>query len=46
VLVTRFEARSATIDSFIFFPDRRVGPPPAGVEERWIVTEDGQQLHA
>jgi fermentation-respiration switch protein FrsA (DUF1100 family) len=34
------------IDSFIFFPDRRVGPPPAGVEERWIVTEDGRRLHA
>jgi fermentation-respiration switch protein FrsA (DUF1100 family) len=34
------------IDSFVFFPDRRVGPPPAGVEERWIATEDGRRLHA
>jgi hypothetical protein len=34
------------IDSFVFFPDRRVGAPPAGVEERWILTEDGQRLHA
>jgi fermentation-respiration switch protein FrsA (DUF1100 family) len=34
------------IDRFIFFPDRRVGPPPRGVEERWIVTGDGVRLHA
>ena len=34
------------IDHFVFFPDRRVGLPPAGVEERWVVTEDGQRLHA
>jgi hypothetical protein len=34
------------IDRFVFFPDRRVGPPPAGVEERWIVTPDGLRLHA
>ena len=34
------------IDSFTFFPDRTVGPPPAGVEERWITTEDGERLHA
>lgn len=34
------------IDHFVFFPDRRVGPPPAGVEERWIATEDGLRLHA
>jgi fermentation-respiration switch protein FrsA (DUF1100 family) len=34
------------IDHFIFFPDRRVGPPPSGVEERWIDTEDGRRLHA
>ncbi|MEX2220190.1 MAG: alpha/beta hydrolase [Candidatus Rokuibacteriota bacterium] len=34
------------IDHFVFFPDRRVGPPPAGVEERWIATEDGRRLHA
>jgi fermentation-respiration switch protein FrsA (DUF1100 family) len=34
------------IDRFVFFPDRRVGPPPPGVEERWIVTPDGLRLHA
>ena len=34
------------IDHFVFFPDRQVGPPPAGVEERFLVTEDGQRLHA
>jgi len=34
------------IDQFVFFPDRQVGTPPAGVEERWIVTEDGRRLHA
>ncbi len=37
---------SMWIDQFIFFPDRRVGPPPTGVEERWIATQDGQRLHA
>jgi fermentation-respiration switch protein FrsA (DUF1100 family) len=34
------------IDRLIFFPDRRVGPPPTGVEERWITTSDGLHLHA
>lgn len=34
------------IDRFVFFPDRQVGPPPAGVEERWITTQDGLRLHA
>ena len=34
------------LDRFIFFPDRRVGPAPAGVEERWIATPDGLRLHA
>lgn len=34
------------IDRFVFFPDRRVGPPPAGVEERWLDTQDGRRLHA
>jgi len=34
------------IDHFTFFPDRTVGTPPPGVEERWIATEDGQRLHA
>ena len=34
------------IDAYTFFPDRSIGPPPAGVEERWITTEDGQRIHA
>jgi fermentation-respiration switch protein FrsA (DUF1100 family) len=34
------------IDSFTFFPDRAVGSPPPGIEERSITTEDGQRLHA
>jgi fermentation-respiration switch protein FrsA (DUF1100 family) len=39
-------AGCSVIDRFTFFPDRAVGPPPPGVEERWISTEDGQRLHA
>ena len=34
------------IDAYTFFPDRSIGSPPAGVEERWITTEDGQRIHA
>jgi len=34
------------LDDFMFFPDRSVSPPPAGVEERWITTADGVRLHA
>jgi fermentation-respiration switch protein FrsA (DUF1100 family) len=34
------------LDHFIFFPDAFVPDPPAGVEERWITTEDGVRLHA
>src|SRR5438132_11297996 len=37
---------SMLVDRFTFFPHRAVGPPPTGVEERWITTEDGQRLHA
>ena len=39
-------AGCSMIDSYTFFPDRNVGPPPSGAEERWITTEDGQRLHA
>jgi fermentation-respiration switch protein FrsA (DUF1100 family) len=38
--------RTMWIDRFVFFPDRRVGPPPTGVAERWIATPDGLRLHA
>lgn len=34
------------LDSLIFFPDRFVGDPPSGIEERWITTADGLRLHA
>ena len=34
------------IDQFVFFPDRSVGAPAAGIEERWLVAEDGRRLHA
>jgi fermentation-respiration switch protein FrsA (DUF1100 family) len=34
------------IDHFVFFPDRRVGPAPAGAQERWLRTGDGRRLHA
>jgi pimeloyl-ACP methyl ester carboxylesterase len=34
------------LDRLIFFPDRHVPAPPAGVEERWITTADGVRLHA
>ncbi len=34
------------IDAYTFFPERSIGPPPPGVEESWITTEDGQRLHA
>jgi hypothetical protein len=34
------------IDRLIFFPDPFVSDPPAGVEERWITTDDGVRIHA
>lgn len=34
------------VEQFIFFPERFVPEPPAGVEDRWIVAEDGVRLHA
>ncbi len=34
------------IDQLVFFPDRTMPPPPDGIEERWITTEDGVRLHA
>ncbi len=34
------------LDGLIFFPDPEVPAPPPGVEERWIVAEDGVRLHA
>jgi hypothetical protein len=43
---TLFLGCSGMIDRMIFFPDPFVGDPPAGVAERWIMTEDGVRLHA
>jgi hypothetical protein len=34
------------LEWLIFLPDRHVPAPPAGVEERWITTEDGIRIHA
>ena len=34
------------LERLIFFPDRFVGDPPRGVEERSITTEDGIRIHA
>lgn len=34
------------IDRLVFFPDPDVGPPPPGVQERWLTTADGVRLHA
>jgi len=34
------------VEQLVFFPDRVVGAPPPGVEERWITTEDGVRLQA
>ena len=34
------------LDSLIFFPDRYVPDPPAGIEERTITTSDGVRLNA
>lgn len=39
-------ACGSMIDRLIFFPDRRVGNPPPGVDERTIVAQDGTRLHA
>ncbi len=34
------------VENLIFFPDPVVPAAPAGVEERWITSEDGVRLHA
>src|SRR5262245_30683174 len=39
-------ARSAMIDRFVFFPTPLLANPPRGVEERWIRTADGFDIHA
>ena len=39
-------ACSATIDRFVFDPDRSPTAVPSGVEERWITTADDVRLHA
>ena len=39
-------ARSPMIDRFVFFPAPLLADPPPGVEERWIRTADGVDIHA
>jgi fermentation-respiration switch protein FrsA (DUF1100 family) len=39
-------ACGATIDRFVFDPDRSPTAVPSGVEEHWITTADGVRLHA
>ncbi len=34
-----------SVERLIFFPDREVGDPPPGVEEKWMKTADGVALH-
>ena len=34
------------VDRLVFFPDRAMPDTPAGVEDRWITTEDGIRIHA
>jgi fermentation-respiration switch protein FrsA (DUF1100 family) len=34
------------VEQLVFFPDRFVGAPPPGIEERWIAADDGVRLHA
>jgi hypothetical protein len=36
----------SVLDGLIYFPDRQMPPPPAGVEERTFVAADGVRLHA
>jgi hypothetical protein len=36
----------SVIDAFTFFPTRELPPAPPGVEDRTILTPDGERLHA
>jgi pimeloyl-ACP methyl ester carboxylesterase len=46
LLAAALVSRPAMIERLVFFPDRIVGDPPPGVQERWIRTADGIRLHA
>jgi fermentation-respiration switch protein FrsA (DUF1100 family) len=39
-------ARFPMIDRFVFYPTPLLADPPRGVEERWIRTADGLDIHA
>lgn len=41
----RQRAHTVLIDRLIFYPDRLVPPPPAGVDELWFAAADGTRLH-
>jgi fermentation-respiration switch protein FrsA (DUF1100 family) len=46
VMMALVSACSATVDRFVFDPDRSPTAAPNGIEERWITTADGVRLHA
>jgi fermentation-respiration switch protein FrsA (DUF1100 family) len=34
------------IERFVYFPDRKMTEPPAGIAERWLTAADGTRIHA
>jgi uncharacterized protein len=46
VMIALVSGCSATIDRFVFDPDRSPTTVPRGTQERWITTADGVRLHA
>jgi fermentation-respiration switch protein FrsA (DUF1100 family) len=46
VMMALVSACSATVDRFVFNPNRSPAAAPSGIEERWITTADGVRLHA
>ena len=45
-LVLFAAARFPMIDWLVFYPTPLLADPPSGVEERWIRTADGLDIHA
>jgi len=46
LLVAVGGCRVSVLDRLLYFPDRTMPPPPAGVEERRFAAADGVSLHA
>ncbi|MBM4242338.1 MAG: alpha/beta hydrolase [Deltaproteobacteria bacterium] len=46
VLLVQGGCRVSALDGLIYFPERSMPAPPAGVEERRFTTADGVRLHA